>query len=68
MINCLTKLNSQTILIGFYDNFIKLFGVSSCEYLKTFEGHTNCVDTIVKLNSNQFVSGSKDRSIIIWNL
>ncbi len=35
---------------------------------KTLQGHTNRVTCLIKLNETQIASGSRDYSIIIWDL
>ena len=51
------------------DNTIKLYNINKNEYkvIQTLNEHKNSVYKIIELKNKQLVSGSRDKSIIIYN-
>ena len=66
--------SSQNIQIvsGSFDNTIKVWDVNmeseKYQCSKTLIGHSYNVNSIIKISNNQVASGSRDKSIKIWNL
>jgi len=50
------------------DNSIKIWDVPSGTCTKTLTGHSDCVNTLIKLNEFTIASGSGDNSIKIWDV
>ena len=42
--------------------------IMSIELVRTYRGHTNIVVAVCKLNDKQFVSGSNDATLKLWNV
>ncbi|CAF1399682.1 unnamed protein product [Adineta steineri] len=60
------KNNFKIILTGGADNLI--FAWKNETKIQTYEGHTNCVRSLVALNANEFLSSSNDNFIKRWNI
>lgn len=57
----------NTFICGCGNN-LKLFNISPKKSLASFEGHTDLVTSIAySSNGNRIISGSLDKSIILWN-
>ena len=46
---------------------LKLYNISPKKLMKTFEGHSEIV-TCVAFGSDEIISGSSDKSVILWNM
>lgn len=63
-------ISSNNLLVsGSYDNTVKIWNLSNGELLQTFVDHDDDVLAVaIGLDGKVAVSGSKDKSIIIWDL
>ena len=64
--------NGDLLLSSSMDKTIKVWN-DKLELLKVIdfernESHTNCINKVVRLDENRFVSGSDDRSLIFWQV
>ncbi|MCH5238142.1 MAG: hypothetical protein J1E95_10160 [Muribaculaceae bacterium] len=50
------------------DGNIELYDYKTGNKTKTLKGHTNNVSTVVFLDSNHLMSGSRDQNVIIWDI
>jgi len=63
------NIGKQYIISGSYDSTIKIWDFSTFELVKTLEGHTNSVNSVVISSDNKYIiSGSYDHTIKIWDL
>lgn len=53
-----------------WDGTIKMWGLSQDKSLclKTFEGHTDCVNVVRQLSDKTLVSAADDSTIIVWDI
>jgi len=68
-INCVKVLNGKIISSsGKYDRSIRIFNVDTyeCEFVLT--GHSASITCIDILSDHKIISGSLDKSIILWNI
>ena len=50
------------------DNTLKLWNVDSSTAVMTYSGHTDYVRAVCMMNAKQFVSGSLDKTLKLWNV
>ncbi len=76
-IQCMTKaafpdIKSKLIAFGHQDGILKLLEVNreSCEIISSYEGHTQCIKTILYVDEDLpvFITGSMDKTIKIWHI
>ena len=60
--------DGKTIVSGSGDNKIKVWDSTSGQLKYTLRGHEDKVDSLVLSNDGHIISGSRDRTIKIWNL
>jgi len=61
--------DGRYIIAGGSDHIIKLWDVLSGILIRSFEGHSNTVNSIhFNLNGTRFITGSADHTIKIWDL
>ncbi len=61
--------DGQTLASGGEDQMVKLWEVNTGQYLKTLQGHGNCVRSIVFSPDGQTIaSGSEDGTIKLWDV
>ena len=61
--------DGQFLLSGSFDNTLKLFNINTRKLVRTFEGHSDDVNSVAFSPDGQRVlSGSKDKTIKLWNL
>ena len=61
--------NGKYIASGSWDNTIKLWNVITGECIKTFEGHTNWVNSVAFSPDGKYIaSGSWDKTIKLWDV
>jgi len=63
----------STSLVSGYDKFLKLWEYSKINYSHSkckqmYSGHMNIVKAVCALNAKQFVSGSEDKTLKLWNV
>jgi len=67
-INKVISLKSNLIVSASGDKSIKIWSVSSGDCLHTLNSqHTDYVYGLVKLKNGHFASGSKDKTIVVWD-
>jgi WD40 repeat protein len=66
--NLLTYNNVESLLCSLEDYSIKLVDLNKGNILKSYTGHGNEVCCYVKLSETLFATGSKDKSIKVWNI
>ena len=65
-INATTLLNDGKYLVSGGGPLVKVWSLPSFELIQTLDVHTDKVSSLVTLKDNRVVSGSKDKSLIIW--
>ena len=46
--------------------YVCILNVGNCS--NTFNGHTDCIRSVIQLSDNRIISGGYDNVIKIWNL
>jgi len=64
----LIKLSDNIVIIGSWDNTIKIWNLNNGFCIKTLLGHDSAVLSLVKINENIIASGSNDKTIKIWDI
>ena len=72
------KTSNETVLLLYYlgnnkfvsagDTLMQLWNGSTCSKLANLTGHTNSIQSICKINDDQFASASSDKTIRIWSI
>ena len=61
--------DGSKIISGSGDNTVKLWDFPSGNLLKTYEGHSNFVDSVCfSIDGSKIASGSVDKTIKIWEV
>jgi len=69
ILNVAVTPDGQTIYSGGYDGTIKVWRLTTGEFVRTLQGHTACVTTIAfTADGRLVVSGSEDGTIRVWNM
>lgn len=61
-------LDSDRLYSASSDKTVKVWDLTTLDCLFTYEGHTDAVNVVVKIDQNLLASGSNDNTIKIWNL
>ena len=64
---CLDTANKH-LFSGSADTTIIMWSLESYEKVRTFEGHTDRVNSIVVLSNGNFLSGANDKTVRKWNI
>lgn len=64
----LLTLPHDQILSAWEDSAIRMFDPASEKCLKTFEGHTGAVRSLVLISPTIFASGSDDKTVKLWDM
>ena len=65
-INCLLVLGNGNILVGGNQPIIKMFHKDTMRCEMKYDGHTDAVNSLIKLDEKSFFSCSDDNTIIKW--
>lgn len=68
VVYCLKVLPSGELASGSDDRTVKIWHVPTGQFIKTLEGHADCVVSLEVLPSGDLASGSKDGTIKIWDV
>ena len=60
--------NTNMVVSGSKDDYLKVWDVVSGECLHTLEGHSSWVSCVTAIDSKTIVSGSNDKSLKFWKL
>lgn len=61
-------IGDDQFISGSFDRTIKLWNISADACIRTFEGHTDHVNSVATIGDDRFISGSWDETIILWLL
>ena len=64
---CLCSFSNRILASGSDDHSIKIWDIEERAIISTLSGHTNTVTTLCYVREGVFVSGSWDKSLIIWS-
>ena len=72
------KTSSETVLLLYNlgnnkfvsagDTLMQLWNGSTCSKIADLKGHTNSIQSICKINDDQFASASSDKTIRVWSI
>ncbi len=66
-LTCFVSLTNELLAIS-YENNIKIWDIVKNKTIKTLEGHSEDVESLVFLPNGFLASGSRDKTILIWNI
>ena len=67
IIRCLCALSNRFLASGLWNSNIKIWEIEERALIWTLSGHRNIVTTLCYVRERVFVSGSEDKSLIIWS-
>jgi coatomer subunit beta' len=50
------------------DKKIRMYSVSNVKVLKTYKGHSGGINCLIFINSETFVTGSDDNTLMVWDI
>lgn len=65
---CFCPSNHNQFFTVSLDGKIRLYSASSTKCLKTYKGHSKGVNSIAFINSDTFVTGSDDATVMVWDV
>ena len=69
-VRCITPMTTHTFVVALGalgDNNIQLWNSESTVCVKTFQGHTDEVNSLARVDDSHFISGSDDTTTKLWN-
>lgn len=66
-LTCFVSLTNELLAIS-YENNIKIWDIVKNKTIKILEGHNEDVESLVVLPNGFLASGSRDKTILIWNI
>ncbi len=65
-VRCLLQLREGPLVCGTQDNYIHFYDYATGTKIKLLQGHTDAVTSLVQLQDGRLVSGSWDKTVMVW--